>query len=360
MPFGVGFGLDEGGEQRQGFLAIAPHGHGGGHVFVDFGGVDVEVNHLSLTGVFIEAAGHPVIKTHADGDEHVALVGEHIGTVVAVHAQHAHVQRMVGGQSPGSQNGPGGRNPTFLDEGFELQFGRAQNHALPPEHERPLRLVDKRRRFAQVFGPHDGHRPVAANVRAGHVRRKVKRLKLCVFGDVNQHRAGPAAPRNVERLGQRLGNFLGLGHLVVPLGDGRGDVDDVGFLKGIGAQQVRKHLPRDANQRRAVNQRIGEAGDQVRSARPAGGKYHPHPTRRPRIALRRVHSALLMPHQHMVQPVFEVVERIVNRDDGPAGIAENRIHALRQQNIEHCGCARRVVRRCREVVQGYLDVVRGY
>ena len=54
---------------------------------------------------------------------------------------------------------------------------------------------------------------------------------------------GPAAACNVKCFGQYRRNFSGIGYLVIPFGYRRGDVDDVGFLESIGAQQMRKYLP---------------------------------------------------------------------------------------------------------------------
>ncbi len=97
---------------------------------------------------------------------------------------------------------------------------------------------------------------------------------------------------------------------------------------------MRKYLPRNAYHRRAVNERIGQAGHKVGGARPAGGQHHAHPARAARIPLRRMNGPLLVAHQHVVELLLEVVERVVNRDNGPAGVAKNRVYLLGHQRLQ--------------------------
>ena len=67
-------------------------------VFVDLRGIDLDVDHFGLFGVTGQAAGNPVIKAHADGDQDIAFILFEIRAIIAVHAQHAHMQRVRGGQ----------------------------------------------------------------------------------------------------------------------------------------------------------------------------------------------------------------------------------------------------------------------
>src|SRR6185437_8148709 len=96
------------GEQGKGFLTISPNGNGGLYILVDFVGVYVEMDDLGLFGVFVETAGDAVVESHTNSDQDVAVVGEEIRTIVAVHTEHADIERVVGGQGAGAEDGPGG------------------------------------------------------------------------------------------------------------------------------------------------------------------------------------------------------------------------------------------------------------
>ena len=62
-------------------------------------------------------------------------------------------------------------------------------------------------------------------------------------------------------------------HEVVVLGAVAGDADRVALLERIRADEMRRHLPGDADQRDGVHHRVGEAGDGVGRAG-AGGDQH--------------------------------------------------------------------------------------
>ena len=48
-----------------------------------------------LFGVSLQITRHTVAETHADSDEHIALLFFQIHSVVAVHTKHTDIQRMV-------------------------------------------------------------------------------------------------------------------------------------------------------------------------------------------------------------------------------------------------------------------------
>ena len=97
-PFVVACLVDEFRHAAQRLLAVAHHGQCGAHVLVYLARVDIEVYDVCLGGIGFQIARYAVVESHAHGDEHVTLVRHHVGRQVAVHAQHAHVQRMVAGQ----------------------------------------------------------------------------------------------------------------------------------------------------------------------------------------------------------------------------------------------------------------------
>ncbi len=124
-------------------------------------------------------------------------------------------------------------------------------------------------------------------------------------------------------------------HQVVVLGAGPRDADRVAFLEGVVADQVRRHLPGDDHQRDGVAQCIGQAGDRVGGARAGRHQHAADLAGRARVALGRVHGALLVTHEHMLQAVRLLEQRIVDRQHGTARIAEQMLHALVGERLDH-------------------------
>ena len=119
------------------------------------------------------------------------------------------------------------------------------------------------------------------------------------------------------------------------LGAGPRDADRVAFLEGVVADQVGRHLPGDDHQRDGVAQCIGQAGDRVGGARAGRHQHAADLAGRARIAFRRMHGALLVAHQHMLQAVRLLEQRVVDRQHGTARIAEQMLHALVGERLDH-------------------------
>ena len=81
-----------------GAAGVGMDGHRGLHVFVDLGGVDFNVDYFRVFRVAVDVAGHTVVETHADGDQHVGRVRFQVRPVIAVHSEHADVVWMIDGK----------------------------------------------------------------------------------------------------------------------------------------------------------------------------------------------------------------------------------------------------------------------
>src|SRR5690606_15550415 len=101
---------------------------------------------------------------------------------------------------------------------------------------------------------------------------------------------------NMKSLGHSRRDFASIGYLIVPFGYRSGNVDDIGFLERIGAQQVGKYLTRNTNNGIAVDHGVGQSGNQVGSPGTAGGKYHAHTAGRSGISLRSMDAPLFVAH----------------------------------------------------------------
>ena len=158
--------------------------------------------------------------------------------------------------------------------------------------------------------------------------------ELHVLGDVDQHRPRPPALRDVERLVQHARQVRDVLDQIIVLGAAARDADRVAFLERVRADQRRRHLPRDADHRDRIHQRIGEARDRVGRARPGRHQHDADLAGRARIALGHVRRALLVPHQDVPHLVL-LEDRVVHRQHRAAGIAENIGHALIHQRLDH-------------------------
>src|SRR5579859_797412 len=333
VPFGEGAAFDQLREQGQGLFAVAPDGYGGFYVLIDLGGVDVEMDDPGLFGVFVEAAGDAIVEAHADGDEHVAIVCEEVGAVVAVHAEHPDVQWMIGRECAEAEEGPGRGDTAFFDEGPEFLFRLTEDDALAEEDEGAFSLVYQCGGFCDVFLTDDGFWAIAADMFAFGIAFVVEFLDLGVLGDVDEHGSGAAAAGDVEGFCQCGGDLGGVGDLVVPFCDRRGDIDHVCFLEGVCPEEVGEDLAGDTYDGGAVDHRVGEAGDEVGGAGTAGGEYDAGAPGSAGIALCGVDAALFVADKDMVESVAVVIESVIDRHDRAAGVAEDGVDAFGEEGF---------------------------
>ena len=122
-------------------------------------------------------------------------------------------------------------------------------------------------------------------------------------------------------------------HQIIVLGAVAGDAGRVAFLERVGADEMRRHLAGDADERNRIHQRVGQAGDGVGRARARGDQQHADLAGRAGVAFRRVGGALFVAHQHMAKLVL-VKERVVDRQHRAARIAEHDVDALILQRLD--------------------------
>ena len=154
-----------------------------------------------------------------------------------------------------------------------------------------------------------------------------------ILRQIDDDRPGAAALRDVEGLVQYAGQFADVLDEIIVLCAGPGNAGCVGFLERVVADEVRRDLAGQADDRHGVHQRVGQAGDRVGRAGTARYKDDPDTAGRAGIALGRVHGPLLMPHEDVAQRIL-LEKRIVDRQDGTAGIAEYDIDALVHQSLD--------------------------
>ena len=74
-------------------------------------------------------------------------------------------------------------------------------------------------------------------------------LDLCVLTNIDQDRTWPPAASDVKRFSHRFGDILRPRDQVIVLCNREGNAGNIHFLKCIPSDQVRMHLPGDADDR---------------------------------------------------------------------------------------------------------------
>ena len=177
--------------------------------------------------------------------------------------------------------------------------------------------------------------------------------ELHVLGHVDEDRSGTAGAGDVERLVQHFGEIVDVAHQPVVLGAGPGDADGVAFLERVVADQVRRHLAGDADQRDRIHQRVRQRRHHVGGARSRGHQHHARLAGGARIALGGVAGALLVPHQDVLE--LALLEKLViDRKHRAAGIAEDMLDAMIDHRAHDHRCAGHLVRIVALVAHGLL------
>ena len=284
---------------------------------------------FALRRVGLQVAGDAIVEAHAEGQQQIGLLNRGVDPGLAVHAHHAEVQRMVRGDAAEAEQRHRDRGFGLLGEGDDLLGGARLDDAAAGEDHRPLRLANQLDRALEVGRRRPVIRPIAAELRLGAVPVELARRLLRVLGDVDQHRSRAAGGGDVERLANRRRDVLCARHQVVVLRDRQRHAGDVGLLEGVAADQLAADLSRDADDRRGVEHRRGDAGDHVRRAGARCGDGDADLSGRAGEPVGHVRRALLVADQDVPDRVLG--HRVVGRQDGAARIAEDRADALPHQ-----------------------------
>ena len=99
------------------------------HILVDLGTVDVDLHNLRLA---CEACGierHTVGEAAAHGDEQVAAVAGHVGSLRTVHADHARSERIAPFEAAAAHHGYGNGCVNAFRKGEKFMIRPAAHHA---------------------------------------------------------------------------------------------------------------------------------------------------------------------------------------------------------------------------------------
>ncbi len=184
VSFGHTFGY-----QLQSFAAVAKHRDIGLDIFAELGLVNVQMYYFGLTGIGGEGSGDTVTEPHSNGYEQVAFVGFDVGGQIAVHSEHAHIKRVIGGQGGKPQKGACCGQTALFDELPKLLFGLTQLHSVSYEDKRLAGFVYEA--YGSLNLPHVG---VGRGYVAAYILYmfglEIYHAHLCGFGKVQHHRTG--------------------------------------------------------------------------------------------------------------------------------------------------------------------------
>ncbi len=129
-------------------LAVGHYRNINRHVFTDGSRININVNDLGVRCKGVESSCDPVVESGPDRDYQVTLLHGHVGTVCAVHAQHAHGQVVRSGKSAKPHKGHGHGDGQFDCKFSQFLICIGRNHSSAGIYYRLFGFVN---RFARLF-----------------------------------------------------------------------------------------------------------------------------------------------------------------------------------------------------------------
>ena len=214
-------------------------------VLVDFRLVDVDVDLLGALGVGLEIARDAIIESHAERQEQVGFLNRLVDGETAVHAHHAHAERVVLRDRAFAEQRQGDGDVGFFGELLELRHCARVQDPLPGENDRPLGLADHLDGFVDGgFGSLHG-RLVAGQPYGVLWPLENAACVLHALGNVDEHRPRSPGAGDVECLLEGMREILDVRHQEVVLGDRQGDAGYIGLLESVGSDGGEWHLAGD-------------------------------------------------------------------------------------------------------------------
>ena len=196
-----------------------------------------------------------------------------------------------------------------------------------------MRALQQPHRIADGLGI--GFRARAIGTMALRGRFPIRRLvDQDIFRQINHHRAGATGFRDVKSFVHHARQVFGFLDQIIMLGRGAGDAGGIGFLEGIIADQMRRHLAGEADHRHGIHQRIQKPRHRIGGARAGGDQHHANLAGGTRIAFRRVDRRLFVAHQDVANGVL-LENCVIDRQHRAAGVAENHLNAVILQRAQY-------------------------
>ncbi len=160
---------------------------------------------------------------------------------------------------------------------------------------------------------------------------------LHVLGQIDDDRAGAPAAGDVKRFLDDARDVLDVLDEEIVLGARARDADEVRFLESVVADHRGRNLARQDDHRSGIHVGVDDSGDGVGGAGAGGDEHDAGASADAGIALGHVGRALFMADEDVLD--LRVEERVVGREDGAAGIAEDYIDAFGNEALDDDLCS---------------------
>ena len=285
-------------------------------------------------------ADHAIIKTRADGKQHIAILHRQIGFISAVHAEHAD-ELLVGRRITAEAHQCVGAGKTQRAHQLRQLRGRiTQNDAAAGINHRALGGRQHLDGFFDLPRMALGHRVVRTHTDAGGIGE----FGLCrshVFGNIHHHRPRPAGRCNVERFLDGNRDIFDVTHQKIMLDARARNADGIAFLKRVFADGVGGHLPGNHHQRNRIGIGRGDAGNRIGHAGAGCDQRHAHFIGRARVAVGGMQRALLVTHEDMLDLIL-LEQLVINKQHRAARITEHVFDSFFLQAAHNNFCTRQL------------------
>ena len=112
------------------------------HILVNLTTIDVQMYNLGLLSICFSVARNTIRETHAYSYQHVTFLLFQVDSIVAMHAQHSDIQRVVRRKGRESQHGATSRDIGFLQECFQIFLSITKFYPLSNKSQRFLSIIN--------------------------------------------------------------------------------------------------------------------------------------------------------------------------------------------------------------------------
>ena len=315
---------------------------------VDLGLVHVQVRDAArIARELARITGNAIIEARAHRDQEIAIVHRVVGKGGAVHAQHAHRQR-IGGieRADAHQRGHDG-NAERMGKPGQLARRPGIDHPAAGVDQRPFRGGQQLEEVRRLRLPERACGQLAQTGAVAWNRQSTLTSEhhvrvLYILRNVDHHRAGPAGARDLEGGAHRRFQSRRVSHQEHVLGDRAHEGRDRCFLEGIRTDRSARDLTTDHHDRHRVRHAVADRRHRIGGARTRGHETHTHLTAGAGIARGHKTRTLLIgghDQRHLdaagaLLLLVEGEDRVVGREDGAAAVAKDGPDALVRQDLD--------------------------
>ena len=290
---------------------------------------------LGVFGERLQLARHPVVEPHAERQQQIAVADRPVRVHAAVHSEHVERQRIVGRERAQPHQSHRHRDARNADEFPQFLARVGRNHPTATVDQRPLGHLDRCDHLVDLLrlGVRRHRVPVARQVHR-HIPIGLDLLQLDVFRQIDQHRPRTPRCRDVEGFLHHARQIGYVRHQVVMLRNAAAHLDNRRLLERIRADGSRGDLPRNRDNRDAVQLGVRQTGHEVRRARPAGRHADARPSGGTRVTLRRKRAPLFVAGKNRADLVRKAGQCLVQRHTRTTRIGEKHFDTVSYQRLD--------------------------